>query len=330
MGMRGPGEIGLLSRIAQPDIAAITLIGTSHIGRLGSREAILAAKAEIIEGLKPGGLLVLNADDPYQIRLAASLAGRRRLAFVTCSANLDELRNGPGVRSAEFIVQAASICSLPEQTTFQANLLIHGQLVQGVPVSLPFPGEHHIINALFGLAVAHELGIGMIQAAAGAASCRPAGNRQRIIKAGAITIMDDSYNASPESMQAAMRTLATLAGPCGRKIAALGGMLELGDFSAEAHFEIGTLAAQNGFSRLLVIGPYASSVAGGAHSVDPDLPVSLHADHGDLTAALLLLLKPGDYLLVKGSRGFAMEQVSEAVRKKFSASSDQADGGKSA
>jgi UDP-N-acetylmuramoyl-tripeptide--D-alanyl-D-alanine ligase len=325
MGMRGPGEIALLSRIAQPDIAVITLIGTSHIGRLGSREAILAAKAEIIEGLRTGGLLVLNADDPYLMRLAASLSvpdNRFRLAFVSAGSLGDEFWHRPGIRSAAFVVQADKIRALAGQTIFQASLAIGSQVVQHAEVILPFPGEHHVMNALFGLAVAHELGVGMNQAAAGAANCLTTGNRQRVLQAGPITIMDDSYNASPESMRAALRTLAMLAGPGRRKIAALGGMLELGDFAAEAHYEIGVLAAQNGFSGLLVIGPHGSAVADGAHSVDPDLAVSLHEGHRDLVTALLPLLKPGDHLLVKGSRGFAMEQVTEAVIKEFMAESD--------
>jgi UDP-N-acetylmuramoyl-tripeptide--D-alanyl-D-alanine ligase len=308
MGMRGPGEISLLSRIARPDIAVLTCIGYSHIGRLGSQAAILAAKAEIMDGLQPGGLLILNADDPLLLGLGRAQAGRR-LAFVTTSPDL----------AASLVMDGACFCLLADQiqtaaasTGFRASLFTAETNPVSFPVSLPFPGTHHVLNALFGLAVAQEMQADLTLAAAGAAACQTDGNRQRILEAGDILIMDDSYNAGPESMLAALRTLSGLAGSR-RKIAALGGMLELGDFAGEAHREVGRQAALNGFDLLLVTGPQSPDLAAGARSVRADLPVHEYSNNLALAEALIPQLRAGDCLLVKGSRGFAMEKVTAAI-----------------
>jgi UDP-N-acetylmuramoyl-tripeptide--D-alanyl-D-alanine ligase len=308
MGMRGPGEISLLSRIARPDVAVLTNIGFSHIGRLGSQAAILAAKAEILDGLMPGGLLVLNGDDPLLLGWGTAQAERCRLAWATADASraVDCSKNG----ATAFL--AADVQTSPDGCAFTASLFENGRSIQSVPVHLPFPGDHHVRNALLGLAVAHELGVPLAEAANGAATCQTTGNRQRIIEAGGLLIMDDSYNASPESMLAALRTLSGLAR--GRRLAAaLGGMLELGEFADQAHYDLGGQAARFGFDRLFVTGPQAAAVAAGAHEAVPGLPVDIFPDNLSLAGALTAWLKPGDALLVKGSRGFAMEKVTEAV-----------------
>lgn len=309
MGMRGPGEISLLSRVARPDIAVVTCIGYSHIGRLGSQAAILAAKAEIVDGLQAGGLLILNADDPLLLGWGKSLAGRFRLAYVTTRPELAANLTGCG---ADFYLLADRLRPDAARTEFDACLFSGGSHRISIPVNLPYPGAHHVLNALFGLAVAQEMRVDLQIAAAGAAACQNTGNRQRILTAGDILIMDDSYNASPESMLAALRTLAGLAGPR-RKIAALGGMLELGDFAAQTHWEVGRQAAVSGFELLMVTGPQSVDLAAGAHSACPGLEVREYPDNLALAAALVPLLRSGDCLLVKGSRGFAMEKVTAAI-----------------
>lgn len=315
MGMRGPGEIALLSRIARPDIAVITGIGWSHIGRLGSRSAILAAKAEIVQGLQPDGLLILNGDDPLLLELSRSLAGRRRLAFIAAGPALSgDLADVTG--QAEWLIRADTVQTAGAQVSFTARMEGGaGALgpVPSVPVLLPYPGLHHVRNTLFGLAVARALRLDLDKAARGAAVCRHTGNRQRLINLGGIVLMDDSYNAAPESMQAALETLAGLAGPGRRKIAALGCMLELGSFAPEAHRQVGELVAKLGYQLLLVIGPQAEDMLVGARSIRSDLPSCACADHQEMIGRLMAVLQPGDHLLVKGSRGLAMEEVTRVL-----------------
>ena len=311
MGMRGRGEIELLSQIAHPDIALITNIGLAHIERLGSQDEILKAKAEITSGLRPGGLLILNADDPYLKKLGLELQDRFRVAFVATRPLADPDENGLVVYLAEEIV-------MTEQSS-HFSLRVHPARPDAQPlaVSLPVPGHHMVSNSLFGLAVADVLGIDLAVAAAGAANFTTTGNRQRLLTAGPIMVMDDSYNASPESMQAALETLRTMAGSR-RLVAALGGMLELGDFAPAAHRRVGQTAAKAGYSLVLAIGPHAPDLAAGFQTLAPDGKTETFMEQPDLIASLLEQLQPGDALLVKGSRGFAMEQVTRAVLDHFS------------
>lgn len=313
MGMRGSGEIGLLSRIANPDIALVTCIGLSHIGRLGSQAAILSAKMEIVDGLRPEGLLVLNADDPLLKSWQQEHSGSRRLAWI--STVPEEAAALSAV--ATFAVCAEKIISESDGSRFTAALWQNGSCTGRFPVALAMPGEHHVRNALFGLAVAHELDVNLTVAAQGAAMCQNTGNRQRLINEHGLLIMDDSYNASPESMLAALQTMERLAG--GRRlIAALGCMLELGDFAASAHFELGRQVVSCHCAKLLATGPNAADLVAGAHSIDPAFQAEIYPDNLTLAAALTPGLQAGDCLLVKGSRGFAMEKVTEAVRRHLS------------
>jgi len=316
LGMRGRGEISLLSRIARPDIALITCIGWSHIGRLGSREAILAAKWEIVEGLKPGGLLILNADDPLLIQAAGQLADGIRLALICATPRgLSAARSLP--RPPAFILSAGPADVSAERTAFTASCLSFGQQDETVAVTLPFPGLHHVRNALFGLAAAKALDVSLDEAAAGAASCPVSGNRQKLVRSHGITIMDDSYNAAPESMEAALEALAVLAGQSGRKVAALGCMLELGPFAPEAHRQVGERVAELGFDLLLAYGPEADDLLIGARTVNPEIPSCSCQDHEEMATRLSAGLQAGDFLLVKGSRGYAMEHVTALLLEQF-------------
>ncbi len=310
MGMRGPGEIELLSQIASPDLAIITNIGISHIERLGSQQAIMAAKSEIIHGLKDGGLLLLNGDDPMLRTLGRRLAGSRRVGFVITDPNLAGTLNGC------LLLLATKIHTEGLQTHLVARLLHADRptpdLQVDIPVVIPQPGRHHVQNALLGLAVAHELGLPLAVAAAGVAHYENTGNRQRLIPAGDLLIMDDSYNASPESMLAALKTLAEL-GQGHRLLAALGGMLELGHHAAAAHRQVGEAAARAGYQHIYALGPLAAEIAAGAQSVSTGTTVECYTNQHQLIAALLANLRPDDRILIKGSRGFAMEKVTEAI-----------------
>ncbi len=313
MGMRGPGEIALLSRIARPDIAVVTNIGLSHIGRLGSRDAILAAKTEIVQGLRENGLIILNGDDALLRDWGDQAADRYRIAYVTSSSDRAETL----ARNAVFVLAASQIKTTAAGSQFTAIVREHSGEQDSAPVSLPFPGAHHVHNALIGLAVSRELKLALKQAASGAAGMKIVGSRQRMIDLGGILMMDDSYNASPESMLAALDTLTELAGGR-RRIAALGSMLELGDFADKAHYDLGRLAAQKGFSKLYLVGRHAESVRQGALSVSADIDAKIFNDSDLLKDALSPQVAAGDCILVKGSRAYAMERITEAIIRKIS------------
>ncbi|NLM15672.1 MAG: UDP-N-acetylmuramoyl-tripeptide--D-alanyl-D-alanine ligase [Clostridiaceae bacterium] len=308
MGMRALGEIRLLSQLARPDVAMITNVGFSHIGRLGSREAILAAKTEIIDGLRPGGLLILNADDPLLHNWGLHQPGSFRLVWV--STDLDLARRMS--TDAAFTVGATDVRATARGVDFSVGIFQAGQAYCQTRVHLPFPGHHHVLNMLFGLACAWDMDIPPEIAAADATAYEQTGNRQRLIEANGVLIMDDSYNASPESMQAALRTLAEMA-EGRRMIAALGGMLELGEFSAPAHRELGRQAAHLGFSALYLTGPYASDVVAGSRELKPDMTCAIFPDTMNLAKAISDGIRSGDCVLVKGSRGFTMEQVTAKI-----------------
>lgn len=312
MGMRGRGEIELLSTIAQPDIALITNVGLAHIERLGSQDEILKAKAEIISGLKPGGLLILNADDLKLRQLGHELQSRFRIAFISTVPLADNERHG----LAEYL--ATDIITTGESSQFTLHVFPQRPDRHPLKVCLPVTGRHMVSNSLFGLAVADALGIDLRVAAAGAAGFANTGNRQRLLAAGPVIIMDDSYNASPESMLAAIETLKSTAGSR-RLVAALGGMLELGSFAPDAHRRVGEAAALAGYDLILAIGPHAADLAAGFSALAPDRKIETFMEQQQLISRLLENLQPGDALLVKGSRGFAMELVTRAVIEHYSA-----------
>lgn len=309
LGMRAAGEIRLLSQIARPDIAVITSIGWSHIGRLGSKEAILAAKWEVVSGIRPGGLLILNGDDEKLLEAAADLPSDCRLALVFCNRKAME-KAAQLPRQADFYLFASDIRLDRSKTDFTVSCH-KGEEVREVVVSLPFAGSHHVRNSLLGLAVACELGLDLAEAAGSVTTYEPVGNRQRLLEIGGITVMDDSYNASPESMEAALETLVLLAGPGRRKAAALGSMLELGPFAPKIHRQIGRYVAELGFDLLLTFGREADDLLIGARSARPDLVSCSCSSHEEMARRLVASLEPGDFLLIKGSRAYAMEEVTE-------------------
>lgn len=300
MGMRGPGEIDLLSRIARPDLAMITNIGWSHIERLGSRDAILQAKTEIVHGLAPGGWLVINDDDPILHQWRIDRSPRGRLAIIRSETGPDSNFNRP--------VLWASHVQIGESST---RFTLHAR--QGSwPIHLPVPGEHHVRNALFGFAAAMLLGIPMEKAIEGVTRYVNTGHRQRVVQAGSLRIMDDSYNAAPESMLAALHTMKRIAGNH-RKLAILGSMLELGDFAGPLHFDTGAAAVHAGFDRLYLTGMYADEMMRGACSINPDMDVRIFLDQEELLTFLHDELLPHDHILIKGSRAYKLEEATAAI-----------------
>ncbi len=339
MGMRAAGEISLLSKIAKPDVALLTQIGWSHIAYLGSREAIFKAKAEIIDGLKPGGWLIINADDPWLRKLAFQQQPPyyRLAAFSTVSeepwpeAEL-WLYAGKIRQDARQITARASIFKRTERTrSDQQKTRPSGRFLDGAEAGtsfnqeqqcqtfgfcLPAAGLHLVRNLLAGLAIAVILGIDPQKAAARAADYQSVGNRQRVIYLDELTLMDDTYNAAPESMAAALETLAVMADGRHRLIAVLGGMLELGHFAQQAHQMVGEAVVQYGYSAVFCLGDLAGDIARRVNQLAPDIQTMQAADKETLQQELTAWLKPGDYVLIKGSRALEMETITAYLQEK--------------
>jgi UDP-N-acetylmuramoyl-tripeptide--D-alanyl-D-alanine ligase len=281
MGMRGLGEIERLSHCAKPSVAVITNIGTAHIGRLGSREAIATAKCEITAGLAPDGLVVIPAGDPLLDQaLAAAWHGRViRVAL-----------EGEG-----FEGQADWVGRLdPASGTLAMG---------GVQVPVPLEGRHHGRNLLLALAVAEACGLGP-------ASWRPLeldlpGGRSRRLVIGGVQVLDETYNASPEAVLA---SLDLLAAQPGRRFAVLGTMLELGEQSLELHRQVAQRAADLQLDGLVIVdgGPEGTVMAGAAQGLKR---LSLAATPAEAAGLVQPWLSSGDSLLLKASRGVALEQL---------------------
>ena len=278
MGMRGPGEIERLSRCTEPDLAVITNIGTAHIGRLGSREAIAAAKCEITAGLHPKGTVVIPAGDPLlESALAAVWSGR---------------------------VLRVRLADDPE---VESDLVgdINGDqlLIDADRLPLQLEGRHNARNLLLAVAVADQLGVS--RRALQAMQVTVPGGRNRRLQQGGLTLLDETYNASPEAVLAALELLAAQPG---RRFAVLGTMLELGERSLELHQEVAARAVQLGLDGLVLVdgGAEGKAMAEVAAPL-PHLQLVSHPE--DAAAPLAAWLNSGDVLLLKASRGVALERL---------------------
>jgi UDP-N-acetylmuramoyl-tripeptide--D-alanyl-D-alanine ligase len=278
MGMRGPGEIERLSRCTEPDLAVITNIGTAHIGRLGSREAIAAAKCEITAGLHPKGTVVIPAGDPLlESALAAVWSGR---------------------------VLRVRLADDPE---VESDLVgdVNGDqlLIDADRLPLQLEGRHNARNLLLAVAVADQLGVS--RKALQAMQVTVPGGRNRRLQQGGLTLLDETYNASPEAVLAALELLAAQPG---RRFAVLGTMLELGERSLELHQEVAARAVQLGLDGLVLVdgGEEGKAMAEVAAPL-PHLQLVSHPE--DAAAPLAAWLNSGDVLLLKASRGVALERL---------------------
>ncbi len=297
MGMSEPGEIDRLAEIAHPMVGVITNAFPAHLETMGSVEAVARAKGELFLRLQSGGWAVYNADDPLIAR-CPSPSGVTRLSF--------------GLQGTE--VSATGIRG--EGPAGQSFTL---RLPQGaLDVRMKVFGLHNVYNALAAAAAATALGVAPEVIGAGLAAFSPVDKRFNLEEVGGVVLIDDSYNANPASMAAALVTLRDISEES-RAIAVLGDMLELGEGAAKAHRELGRLAASC-VDRLYLLGAQAETVAAGA--VEGGLAavgVVVAADHGEILADLRRVLVKGDYLLVKGSRGMRMETVAEGIRQRFAA-----------
>lgn len=295
LGMSAPGELRALSAIARPDLAVITQVAPVHLEFFGSLDEIAAAKAEILEGLGEAGVAILNGDDPQLRRVGPA-------------------HRGPLVwfgRDRAFEVSAENWRGTVHGMRF--DLRLGGQTLD---VALPLAGLHFLMNFLAAAAVAHRLGMEPQAIAEAALRMKAARHRGEVLRLGeGVTLLDDCYNSSPLAVEAALGALALAAGR--RRLAVLGDMLELGPTGPALHRELGARVA-SGLDALLAVGPLAKSFLEGARQAGLD-PASLHAfpDSTAAAAALPDLVRPGDAVLVKGSRGVRMESIVEALAARF-------------
>jgi UDP-N-acetylmuramoyl-tripeptide--D-alanyl-D-alanine ligase len=292
--MSRAGEIRELATVAPPTIGVVLNVGLAHVGFLGSIDAVAAAKRELVEGLAPGGLAVLNADDP---RVRAMSAVARRFTLFGSSSDA-------GVRAERIRLHGI------EGSAFTL-ITPRGK----AEVYLRLPGEHSISNALAAAAVALEFEFDAPAIAAALHGFIPPARRMNIVTGrNGATVIDDSYNASPGSMQAALRVL-ELAPKGSLKVAVLGDMLELGDHAGRAHDEIGSLAGKAA-DIVIAVGEYAPRVVESARRAGLAKERAYVLEGADqVVAALGPLLTPQTQVLVKGSRGMRLERVVEQIRE---------------
>jgi UDP-N-acetylmuramoyl-tripeptide--D-alanyl-D-alanine ligase len=295
MGMNHPGEIARLTEIAAPDVGLITNVQPAHLEGLGSLEGIQAAKGELFAGLARKATIVVNRDDPRVVQLAASFPGRQ-VGFSTLDPAAD-------------VALAKVIAMDLESTRFLLRL---GGETQEIRIHVA--GRHHLTNAVAAAAVGWALKVPSGDIAEGLASFRPFDKRMEILALrGDVHLINDTYNANPGSMTAALQTLRALAGG-GRSVALLGDMLELGERSPELHREVGRVAAREAVDYLLAMGKQADyllkGAAEGGMAADRLIQGS---DHKELAQKVLELLVPGAWVLMKGSRGMRMEKAVEAL-----------------
>jgi UDP-N-acetylmuramoyl-tripeptide--D-alanyl-D-alanine ligase len=294
MSARGPGHIAALCDIAPPRIGAVLNVGRAHAGEFGSMEVVAKAKGELPEALPADGVAVLNADDPRVI----AMAERTRARVMTFGSAGDVRATGI---SLDDLGRASFRLVMPDGSA---------------PVTLRLHGAHHVANALAAATIAAELGMAVpdITDALSAATARSKKRMELHERPDGVLVVNDAYNANPDSMKAAIEALAHMTRGRRRGFAVLGHMAELGDISVPSHAEVGRLAAQAGVTGLIAVGDDASPVLDGARAeagwhgealAAPDAPAAV--------AVLRNLLRPGDVVLVKASKSAGLWEVADGL-----------------
>jgi len=292
LGASGLGEIAHTVAVAKPRVVILTNAGQAHLEGFGSYENIVLAKGEIIEGVAEGGLVVLNRDDPA-FGQWLERAGERRVVSVS---RLDH-------QEADYRVTSAVGTATGQQMT------VTGPEGWSLTLSLSFPGEHNQSNALMAIAAARELGATDHQLEDGLAGVQSVkGRLQMLSLSRGLTLIDDSYNANPASMKAAV---AVLAEQSGQRVAVFGAMAELGPDARALHAEVGAAAKERGIDRLLVVGPGCEGYVDGFGPETEQFPT-----HEAAVNAIVSALDTDTSVLVKGSRSSAMDRVVEGIKEK--------------
>lgn len=290
MGMNAKGEISRLTTIAQPNVGVITCVGPAHLEGLGTIDAVAKAKGELFENLPDEATAVVNADDPIIQGICVPMLGKKR-----------QIRFGSKRGSDVRVVR-----SEPSSFGSRVHIAIEGAEIQ---IRLPLVGGHNANNAAAAAAAAWALGLHREEIAEGLQKVRVPGGRLRVVRGawGGCHVLDDTYNANPQSMRAAFAALAEQSE--GRRIAVLGDMFELGEESQQLHREVGRAAAESGIQLILALGPQASATANGAR--EAGAKAEAFADLADLLTTLRAAIHREDWILVKGSRSMRMERVVE-------------------
>ena len=299
MGMSAFGEISRLTKIASPETAIITNIGFSHIEHLGSRENILKAKLEVLEGMsETDGTVILNGDDEY----LKSVVGT--LPFETLTY---------GIENKNCDIVAENIRKFSDSTSFDVQ--VDGNVYN---ILINAPGIHHIYNALAAILAGIKYNMSMEKIVEGISHFVPQGMRQSVETLNNYKIIKDCYNASPTSMKSGLEVLSVtmpkdIENPC-RKVAVLGDMLELGDYAEEAHTSVGELACDYDLGCLIAIGKNAEFVAKGAIEKGfNSSEIYIFYDNNAAKAHIMEIIKPNDVILFKGSRGMRLEEIADFI-----------------
>lgn len=301
MGMSGRGEIELLSRLAEPETALITNIGESHLLQLGSRKEIARAKLEILSGMKSGGLLVFNGDEPllHEVLDEGDTLKPEKLQTLTFG-----LKEGNDV-------YPTLIRYSERKTTFASS---QDPVPNGQGFELYLPGEHNVVNALGAIAIARHYGVAEQAIASGLQQAEFTGMRiETVIGSSGVTILNDAYNASPTSVKAAIGVLEQQQG-YRKKIAVLGDMLELGPEEEEYHLQVGRCLHPDKVDLLFTYGKLSDKIAEGAAETMKHDTIFAYHDKSELIESLISVLHSNDVVLVKASRGMKLEEVVDALK----------------
>ncbi len=292
MGMSLPGEMGIISRIARVNAAVVTNIGISHIESLGSRDRICQEKLHITDGMGPEGLLVLNGDDDM-LRKYGPEQPFRKVWYGTGEA-------------CDY--RAAEIRTEENRAVFQ--IVWKGRKL---PIRLNVPGMHNVMNSLAAVAAAHELGVPMEQAVKAIEGFHGFSRRLEFMEAGGLRFIDDSYNACPDSMKAALQVLDSVECP-GKRIAVLADMWELGPDSPKFHYETGVFGGSLGIQEYLIIGERAKEIGRGVEEACPKAHVRYFMENKAAAEALQAIAGPEDLILLKGSNGMHLNEIVELLQ----------------
>ena len=295
MGMSNFGEMERLSAIASPTSAVVTNIGISHIEQLKTQENIRAEKLHIADTIGEQGALYLNGDDPMLQQLRESYTGK--IVWYGMESDCD--------------YQAVNIDTVKDCTRFELHAPFGAHKIM-----IPALGLHNVSNALAAIAVAYDQGLTLDDIRCGLLTYEGLAMRQQIHELDKITVIDDSYNASPDSIKSGIGVLMAVKST-GKKIAVLADMLELGERSAQAHLELGAYAAASGVDAVVTVGREAEKIAEGAAEESRKILVKACGTNDEAFAELETILNDGDCVLVKGSRGMHTDEIVQKLLTKY-------------